>query len=132
MASDSIDSDVLKELLEIARRLGDLESSHKEHTVRQEMMAEVIARHMRKEEENQKELAVQLAEFNERMRAVPTETHAKHHMLFDQMLEERKNKALFWGDMRSKLATGGVWAVIVTLCTIAWYAANQYFVTKGG
>lgn len=44
----------------------------------------------------------------------------------DGMIEKEEDKREIRQAIKAKLATSGLWGVIILLCTVAWYAFNNW------
>lgn len=49
----------------------------------------------------------------------------------DVRLEREKDRAEFWKEMRIRVASSGIWGVILLLCIVVWYAIKTYFLHRG-
>lgn len=78
------------------------------------------------------EIHDRLTNIQARLDQVPHELHAKHHQMLDAMLEERAQAAEFWREVRTKLATAGIWSSLVLIFTALWFAFNSYLSAKTG
>ena len=78
------------------------------------------------EDKHMEEIAKRLQSIEQHFDCVPEETHKRHHILIEQLIDERKVEAMFWTDLRSKLATTGIVGAISLLGAAVLYAMIHY------
>mgnify|MGYP000891847125 CR=1 FL=1 len=82
--------------------------------------------HIDKEEAEFREFKSDISEVKRRMEEIPDQIHRKHHELIDKQIQREQDQHDLRKSIIEKLATGGVWAVVVGFGALIMYAAKHY------
>jgi len=107
-------SDPIKYIIEIKQQIGSLRASLEADRE--------ASKHLR---EQQEEIKRSLDRVLKRMDAMPDDEHKEHHEFVSTMIDEYRQRQKLRAQVISKIATGGIWALISGLATLVWYGIKH-------
>lgn len=107
-------SDPIKYIIEIKQQVGILRASHEAEREANKLLRE-----------QQEQIKQSIDSIMHRLDAMPDEEHKEHHAFVRAMISEYEQRQQIRTQVISKIATGGVWALISGLATLVWYGIKH-------